>query len=83
MQEKILPLLDFLLEGNEFYSLPLLSEFSPLAPDVAAALSSDIQGRYAFLLGLIAQQKEDFPTALHLLEQALVLAPGKVSSCYP
>ena len=77
VQEKILPLLDFLLEGNEFYSLPFLSEFSPLAPDVAANLSSDIQGRYAFLLGLIAQQKEDFSTALHLLERALVLAPGR------
>ena len=77
VQEKILPLLDILLEGNEFYSLPFLSDFSPLAPDIAANLSSDIQGRYAFLLGLIAQQKEDFPTALQLLEQALVLAPGK------
>ncbi len=77
VQEKILPLLDILLEGNEFYSLPFLRDFSPLAPDIAANLSSDIQGRYAFLLGLIAQQKEDFPTALQLLEQALVLAPGK------
>ncbi len=77
VQEKILPLLDFLLDGNEFYSLPLLSDFSPLAPEVAANLSSDIQGRYAFLSGLIAQQKEDFSTALQLLEQALALAPGK------
>ena len=57
VQEKILPLLDFLLEGNEFYSLPLLSNFSPLAPDVATSLSTDIQGPYAFLLGLIEQQK--------------------------
>ena len=77
VQEKMLPLLDFLLEGNEFYSLPLPSDFTPLASDIAANLSSDIQGRYAFLLGLIAQQKEDFPTSLQLLEQALVLAPGK------
>ncbi len=77
VEEKILPLLDVLLEGNEFYSLPFLKDFSPLAPDVAANLSSDIQGRYAFLLGLVAQQKEDFSTSLQLLEQALALAPGK------
>ena len=77
VQEKILPLLDSLLEGNEYYTIPFFSDFSLLAPDSAAHLSPDVQGRYAFLLGLIAQQKENFPTALQLLEQALVLAPGK------
>ncbi len=77
VQEKILPLLDILLEGSEVNVLPYLSDFSLLAPDVTAHFSSDIQGRYAFLLGLIAQQKEDFPTALRLLEQAAPLAPRK------
>lgn len=77
VQEKMLPLLDILLEGSELYTLPSFSDFAPLAPDIATDLPPDIQGRYAFLLGLIAQQKEDFPTALQLLEQALTLAPGK------
>ena len=77
VQEKILPLLDILLAGSELYALPFVSDFSPLAPDVTDTLAPAIQGRYAFLLGLIAQQKEDFPTALQLLEQALALAPGK------
>ena len=77
VQEKILPLLDILLEGSEVNALSYLSDFSLLAPDVTAHFSSDIQGRYAFLLGLIAQQKEDFSTALRFLEQALALAPGK------
>ncbi len=77
VQEKILPLLDILLEGSEVNPLPYLSDFTLLAPDVAANLSADIQGRYAFLLGLLTQQKKDFPTALRLLEQALALAPGK------
>ncbi len=77
VQEKILPLLDILLEGSELYTLPSFGDFAPLASDIATNLSPDVQGRYAFLLGLIAQQKEDFPTALQLLEQALTLAPGK------
>jgi len=77
IQEKILPLLDILLESSELYTLPFLGDFSPLASDDTANLSSDVQGRYAFLLGLIAQQREDFSTALQLLEQALALAPGK------
>ncbi len=77
VQEKILPLLDIVLERSELYALPLPEDFIPLTSDVAATLSSDVQGRYAFLLGLVAQQKEDFSTALQLLEQALTLAPGK------
>lgn len=75
VQEKILPLLDMLLERGELYASPLPEELAPL--EVAATLPSSVQGRYAFLLGLIAQQKEDFSTALQLLEQALTLAPGK------
>ena len=77
VQEKVLPLLDILLAGSELYTLPFVGDFSPLAPDITSTLSPDIQGRYAFLLGLVAQQKEDFSTALQLLEQALTLAPGK------
>ena len=77
VQEKILPLLDILLERSELYTLPLPEDFIPLTPEVAATLSSAVQGRYAFLLGLIAQQKEDFQVALHLLEQALTLAPER------
>lgn len=77
VQEKILPLLDTLLMSNELYARPFPGEFSPLDADVTATLSADIQGRYAFLLGLIAQQKEDYSTALGLLEQALTQAPGK------
>jgi len=77
VQEKVLPLLDVLLEGTELYALPFFSEFSPLAPDTTALLSADVQGRYALLLGLIAQQKRDFATALYSLEHALTLAPSK------
>jgi len=75
VREKVLPLLDILLEGTELYSLPCFCDFPPLTSDAAAKLSSDVQGRYAFLLGLIAQQKEDFSTALNSLELALSLAP--------
>ncbi len=77
VQEKMLPLLDTLLEGSELYMHSFPEDFLPLSPDVTATLSPDIQGRYAFLLGLAAQQREDFSTALQLLEQALTLAPRK------
>ena len=77
VQEKILPLLDTLLEGSELYTRSFPDDFSLLPLDVTTTLSPDIQGRYAFLLGLAAQQREDFSTALQLLEQALTLAPGK------
>ncbi len=77
IQEKILPLLDILLEGTGFSTLPFLQEFTPLAPNFTLGLSSDVQGRYAFLVGLIAQQKQDFATALRSLEHALTLAPYK------
>ena len=77
VQEKVLPLLDVLLEGTELYTLPFFSEFSPLASDATGLLSADVQGRYALLLGLIAQQKRDFASALYSLEHALTLAPSK------
>ena len=77
VQEKVLPLLDVLLEGTELYTLPFFNEFSFLTPDATAQLSSDVQGRYALLLGLVAQQKQDFAAALYSLEHALILAPTK------
>ncbi len=75
VQEKVLPLLDSLLEGAELYTLPFLHDFLPLTPDTIARFSNDVQGRYAFLIGLIAQQKQDFVVALQSLERALALAP--------
>ncbi len=77
LQEKVLPLLDNLLEGAELYTLPFLHDFLPLTPDAIARFSNDVQGRYAFLIGLIAQQKQDFVVALQSLEHALVFAPRK------
>lgn len=75
VQEKVLPLLDNLLEGAELYTLPFLHDFLSLNPDVIADFANDVQGRYAFLIGLIAQQKQNFAVALQSLERALPLAP--------
>ncbi len=75
IEEKVLPLLDTLLEGAEFYTLPVLRNF--LSPDAIAEFSNDVQGRYAFLLGLLAQQKQEFAAALEFLERALALAPQR------
>ena len=48
-----------------------------MTPEAIAGFSNDVQGRYAFLLGLLAQQKQEFAAALELLERALALAPQK------
>jgi len=77
IQEKVLPFLDSLLEGAELYTLPFLHDFLPLSPDTIAEFTNDVQGRYAFLVGLIAQQKQNFTVALQSLERALPLAPHR------
>jgi tetratricopeptide (TPR) repeat protein len=77
VEEKVLPLLDTLLEGAECYISPALRNFLPLTPDAIAEFSNDVQGRYAFLLGLLAQQKQEFSAALESLERALALAPQR------
>lgn len=77
VQEKVLPLLNSLLEGAELYTVPFLHSFLPLTSDAVAKFSSDVQGRYAFLIGLIAQQKREFAVALASLERALALAPHR------
>ncbi len=77
VQEKVLPLLDILLEGTELHTGPFFNEFSTIAPEIAATLPAPVQGRYSFLVGLLAQQKGDLSAALHAFEHALILAPTK------
>jgi tetratricopeptide (TPR) repeat protein len=79
LQEKLIALLDILLESTEQYSAYLfqLHEIPELPPEILLALPKETQAHYYFLTGLIAQEKQDLTTALYDFEQALALAPAK------
>jgi tetratricopeptide (TPR) repeat protein len=76
VQEEFLHLLDVLLEGTEQHVSPLAHDLPTFSPEMIATLPPQRQTHYSFLRGLIAQDKQDFPTAVHAFEQALVLAPA-------
>ena len=69
-----LTFLNILLDSTEHYNLQNLQEYSTLTAEFIASLPTDQQASCAFLMGLIAQEKHDFVTALSAFERAFVLA---------
>ncbi len=72
-----LTFLNILLDNTEHYNLQALQEYSTLTAEFIASLPPDQQASCAFLMGLIAQEKRDFVTALSAFERALTLAPPR------
>lgn len=77
IQEEELTFLDIMLESLDHYHFESLREFPTLSPEVVASLPPVKQARYYFLIGLAAQKREEYATALHALESALTLVPAK------
>ncbi len=71
---EMLALLDVLLEGSETSNFLAHHELPPIAPELLAKFPPHKQSRYYFLMGLIAKEKQDLPTALRSFEAALVFA---------
>ena len=69
--------LDVLLTSSHHADLQALRELPSLSDEAIATLQPINQARYAFLTGLIAQQKQQYDAALHAFESALAFAPTK------
>src|SRR6202165_550848 len=69
--------LDVLLKSAHHADLQALRELPSLSNEAIATLQPINQARYAFLTGLIAQQKQQYDAALYAFESALSLAPTK------
>lgn len=80
VQEEVTTLLDILLESVQQQNSAFLQELPLLSPEIVTVLPKDIQARYCFLAGLVAQQKQDYASALLAFEQALALAPVQQQS---
>ncbi len=69
--------LDVLLKSAHYADLQALRDLPSLSDEAIATLQPINQARYAFLTGLIAQQKQQYDAALHAFESALAFAPTK------
>ncbi len=78
--QEIIALLDLVLKGKEYYSIPLPHIVADFRLDINALPSQQKQARYAFLKGLQAQESDDLATAQAYLEYALALAPTEYRS---
>ena len=68
-------MLDVLLEHSYRYSTQALHELPSFALEQLTTTTSSRRAGYAFLLGMSAQKKGEYATAVRSLEYALALAP--------
>lgn len=80
MDQELLALLDTIIKGAELNQVSL-SQFTHLATiQTVRPLSLQKRARYAFLQGLLAQERKDFVTALSAFEYALALVSEEYQS---
>jgi len=78
MHNEELALLDSLLESTELYNFSARYELPTLSSEVIATLPPPKQAHYYFLIGRIAQEKQDLSTALQSFEAALAFATPRI-----
>ncbi len=79
-EQEIVALLDLVLKGKEYYSIPLPQIITDFSLEMNVLPSQQKQARYAFLKGLQAQENNELPAAQSYLEYALALAPVEYRS---
>ncbi len=76
-QDEVMALLDLVLEGRELRHTPLSQEITTFPQDMMISLPLQVQARYYFLKGLIAQEDGDLESARQALESALAFSSEK------